>query len=57
MTELEKCLLTRLVVAVDRMRDQWAAADKATRNALWTQVHATCDIVAEAFGIYPLEAA
>lgn len=54
MTDLERTLLIRLVVAVDRMRDPWAESDKATQNALWTQVHVTSEIVAETFGIYPL---
>lgn len=57
MTSAERELLTRLVVAVDRMRDDWAESDKDVQQGLWKAVHTINEIVAEVFDIYPLAVA
>ena len=45
-----------LVVAVDRLGDNWAEADDAVRRSLWQAMHAANQRVAEFYRVYPLEA-
>lgn len=54
MNDTDRLMITRLVVAVDRMRDQWAESDKDVQTALWQTLHTAADIVAEHFHVYPL---
>ncbi|MCW2904467.1 MAG: hypothetical protein JWO67_6732, partial [Streptosporangiaceae bacterium] len=37
-----------LVFSADRMRDRWADADAAGKNALWRALHDAADELAEA---------
>jgi hypothetical protein len=45
-----------LVIAVDRLGDNWAEADDAVRRSLWQAMHTANQRVAEFYKVYPLEA-
>ncbi len=45
-------LLRDVVVAADRMRDDWAESDKAVRRRLWANLHTAVEAAYEA--VYPL---
>lgn len=45
-------LLRDVVVAADRMRDDWAEADEGVRKQLWTDLHAASERAQDE--VYPL---
>lgn len=45
-------LLTNLVVAADRMRDDWAEGDDAVKKSLWTKLHTAAEAAYDE--VYPL---
>lgn len=45
-------LLTDVVVAADRMRDDWAEADDAVKKSLWTKLHTAAEAAYDE--VYPL---
>lgn len=47
-----RALLTDLVVAADRLRDDWAESDAAVRRRLWKALHAASDQASDE--VYPL---
>jgi hypothetical protein len=46
--------LTNLVVAANRMLDDWAEGDDAVKNSLWRNLHMLAGEIAERNGIFPL---
>lgn len=55
MTEDEKRqAVVDLVVAANRMRDDWAESDSDVKSFLWFNLHTAADVAAEAFEVYPL---
>lgn len=47
-----RTLLTGVVVAAGRMRDDWAESDEAVRKSLWTALHTAADAAEQ--DVYPL---
>lgn len=47
-----KALLTGVVVAADRMRDDWAEGDKVRKNELWRALHNAAEAAYDE--VYPL---
>jgi hypothetical protein len=47
--------VTPLIVAVERMRHDWAESDDAHRRTLWANVMGAADELAERYGVWPLE--
>lgn len=46
--------LTRLIVAADQMRDNWAESDEAVKAQLWRDLHEASERCAELHDVYPL---
>jgi hypothetical protein len=46
--------LTNLVVAADRMLDNWAEGDQGVKNDLWRSLHTLAAEIADRQGLFPL---
>lgn len=54
MSPTEYSAVKALVVAVDRMIDQWAESDEAVKHNLWTAMSKANEDVATICSVYPL---